>query len=58
MLNLATNEATPGPRLPAGAARGCAAFDPNSGYVYYVEGFRGSDGNDDEGVHRMPGERL
>ena len=55
MLNLATGESSPGPSLPAAASNGCAAFDPDSGYVYYVEGYRG-DPASKEGVFRIAGE--
>ena len=43
VLNLATSESFSGPNLPAPDDGGCAAFDSNSNYVYYVEGRLGVD---------------
>ena len=44
---------TEGLRLPSAATRGCAAFDSESGYVYYIEG---DSENGDVGVYRVDGE--
>ena len=52
VLNLATGVSSPGPTLPSASANGCAAWDPDSGYVYYVEGFGGVAG---KGVFRIAG---
>ena len=38
MLNLATGETYQGPKLPANSSEGCAAYDSESGFVYYVVG--------------------
>ena len=54
VLNLATSESFSGPSLPAPDSSGCAAFDSNSNYVYYVEGEDGVD--DGAAVFRIAGE--
>ena len=54
VLNLATSESISGPNLPAPDDSGCAAFDSNSNYVYYVEGRLGVD--DGAAVFRIAGE--
>ena len=54
VLNLATGESSMGPKLPAAASSGCAAFDSSSGFVYYVEGVR-RDGSQ-QGLYRIAGE--
>ena len=54
VLNLATGERHPGPSLPAAAWGGCAAFDSQAGYVYYVQGLS-SDGSK-QSVFRVAGE--
>ena len=57
VLNLATGDWSPGPKLPEGGQDGCAAFDSTSCYVYYVHG-DGSDGSSDGFVYRIKGEPL
>ena len=44
VLNLATGNSSLGPSLPAAAGSGCAAFDSDTGYMYYVEGIEGVEG--------------
>ena len=43
-----------GPRLPAASGAGCAAYDSDSGYVYYVAGDSADAAADGE-VYRIGG---
>lgn len=51
VVNIVTGEQAWGPTLPAKAEMGCAAYDSESGYVYYIEGDR--DDDFEEGVYRI-----
>ena len=53
MLNLATGETYQGPKLPAASSEGCAAYDSESGFVYYVAG--DAVGNATGAVYRISG---
>ena len=54
ILNLATGERSSGTPLPEPSAFGCATFDSDDGYVYYLDGMLLS-GSGSEGVYRMKG---
>ena len=52
VLDLASGVSFPGPSLPDASSSGCAAYDSDSGYVYFVDGRREA-----QGVFRIAGEQ-